>query len=105
MKTLFLALFVCTFLGAVAQDTKPADSTKVEKEGEFQKLSQPFTVNEPLFILGDQEIAQEKVSRIKADDIESITVLKDSSAVAKYGEKGKNGVIIFQLRKPKFRLE
>ncbi len=34
------------------------------------------------------------LSSIKADDIESISVLKDQSAIALYGDNGKDGVII-----------
>jgi TonB-dependent SusC/RagA subfamily outer membrane receptor len=35
---------------------------------------------------------------LNPDDIMSITVLKDQSAVAKYGEKGRNGVILITLK-------
>ncbi|WP_057939017.1 Spy/CpxP family protein refolding chaperone [Algoriphagus resistens] len=57
--------------------------------------------NAPLYILdtedGNKEIKE--FNSINPDDIESINVLKDKSAVDLYGEKGKNGVIIIKLKK------
>lgn len=35
---------------------------------------------------------------VNPDDIKSIDILKDSTAVAKYGEKAKNGVIIIRTK-------
>lgn len=48
--------------------------------------------NPPLIIYDGKELASTKT--ISPNDIESITVLKDKSAVDTYGEKGKNGVIV-----------
>jgi len=39
------------------------------------------------------------IDQINPNDIESISVLKDKSATALYGEKGKNGVILITLKK------
>lgn len=57
--------------------------------------------NTPLYILStpDGEKELPGFDNIKAEDIESISVLKDKSATSKYGEKGKNGVIIITLKK------
>ncbi len=38
-------------------------------------------------------------NKLKPEDIESITVLKDSSAIALYGEGGKNGVLLITTKK------
>ena len=38
------------------------------------------------------------IANISAEDIESISVLKDESATALYGEKGKNGVIVISTK-------
>lgn len=38
------------------------------------------------------------LDNIKPDDIESISVFKDQSAIEKYGEKGKNGVILITTK-------
>ncbi|WP_347839060.1 carboxypeptidase-like regulatory domain-containing protein [uncultured Draconibacterium sp.] len=50
----------------------------------------------PLYILDGKEIG--KVEEISAEELESISVLKDESATTLYGEKGKNGVIIFTTK-------
>jgi TonB-dependent SusC/RagA subfamily outer membrane receptor len=54
--------------------------------------------NEPLFVIDG--IPQEKyeLSNINANDIESVTVLKDAEAVARYGARAANGVILIQSK-------
>lgn len=54
--------------------------------------------NNPLYILNDKEINETEFRKIEPEVIESITVLKDENATDKYGEKGKNGVIIIQTK-------
>jgi len=39
------------------------------------------------------------IKSVSDDDIQSITVLKDSTAIQTYGQKGKNGVIIIKSKK------
>ncbi len=55
----------------------------------------------PLYILitpdGEKEL--DNFEKIKPEDIESINVLKGSTATLKYGDKGKNGVVILTLKK------
>jgi len=47
---------------------------------------------EPLYFVDGKEF-NDDVNKINSNSIQSITVLKDQSAIAKYGERGKNGVI------------
>ena len=54
----------------------------------------------PLIILDGKEISNEEMEAINPDDIESVDVTKGEKA-AKYGEKGKNGVVIITLKKHK----
>ena len=54
---------------------------------------------QPLYVLDGKEIDKKILETIKPEDIESINVLKDKSAIDKYGEKGKNGVIEIFLKK------
>jgi TonB-dependent SusC/RagA subfamily outer membrane receptor len=53
----------------------------------------------PLYILNGTEISEEEMKLIDPNKIESIDVLKDKSAEAIYGEKGKNGVVMITLKK------
>ncbi|WP_458408889.1 TonB family protein [Bacteroides congonensis] len=75
-----------------ARDTKPAGlingiNVHGVKEGE-----------QPLVIVdGKEALEKDALSKIAPDRIKSITILKDKSATAVYGEKGKNGVIIVTL--------
>ena len=54
----------------------------------------------PLVVI-DGEVKQEKfdINSIKPETIHSMTVLKDKSAIEKYGERAKNGVIEVTLKK------
>lgn len=54
---------------------------------------------QPLYILNGKEINEETLKSIQPKDIDSINVLKDKSALDKYGEKGKNGVIEIYSKK------
>ena len=47
----------------------------------------------PLFILDGEVISESVMSVIDPNKIESINILKDASAVAIFGEKGKGGVV------------
>jgi len=53
--------------------------------------------SKPLYIIDGKEISKSEIYKYKPEDIESINVLKDSTA-EKYGEKGKNGVIIIKSK-------
>ncbi len=54
--------------------------------------------NPPLYILDGKTISKSEMDKIDPEGIESISVLKDQSATAVYGEKGKNGVIDIKLK-------
>jgi len=53
----------------------------------------------PIYIINGQEIDEKTLSAINTSDIESVNVIKDKDAVAKYGEKAKNGVVEILLKK------
>lgn len=53
--------------------------------------------NEPLVIVDG--MVGESIHSVNADDIESISVLKDASSAAIYGARGANGVIIITTKK------
>lgn len=56
-----------------------------------------------LYVLDGQEFSPEllNLSLIKPDDIQSVEVLKNDAAVAKYGERARNGVIIINTKAKK----
>ena len=52
-----------------------------------------------MVLIDDVEVSTETMNKLDPQQIESITVLKDASATAKFGEKGKNGVILISTKK------
>ena len=59
-----------------------------------------YTKDAPLIVVdGVEEPSAYKIEAINPDGIESITVLKDKSATEKYGDKGKNGVVLITTKK------
>jgi hypothetical protein len=51
---------------------------------------------QPLYIVDGKEV--DEINSINPNEIASISVLKNESATKKYGDKGKNGVIIVKLK-------
>lgn len=58
--------------------------------------------NNPIYVLDGKIISNSNFKKINTDNIESISVLKGDSAIKKYGEKAKNGVIEIKTKKNKF---
>jgi BlaR1 peptidase M56 len=54
----------------------------------------------PLFIVDGKEAAADTLRKLNPDRIASITVLKDSASIGKYGEKGRKGVILIHMKGP-----
>ncbi len=59
-----------------------------------------FVGGGPLFIVDGKEAHSDTLKTLNPNRIESITVLKDSSAIEKYGEEGRNGVILIHMKGP-----
>jgi TonB-dependent SusC/RagA subfamily outer membrane receptor len=57
------------------------------------------SLNEPLFIINGVIENRKALQTLKPDFIEAMNVLKGKSAIALYGEKGKNGVIVITTKK------
>ena len=57
-----------------------------------------FKASEALVFIDDKEATLADMKKIDPNTIESISVLKDSSAVVRYGERGKNGVILVRMK-------
>ncbi|PVY38522.1 hypothetical protein [Pontibacter virosus] len=53
---------------------------------------------QPYIQINGQQIAQPSLALIKADNIESIDVLKDENATGKFGDKAKGGAILIKAK-------
>ena len=54
---------------------------------------------DPLILVDGKEISKDDMDKLNPKDIETVEVLKGDSATEKYGEKGKNGVILITTKK------
>ena len=72
---------------------KNQDAMNVEDKKKFVKGNIDI-----LYILDGTPIEHSKIESIHPNDIEAISVLKDSIATSLYGEKGKNGVILINTK-------
>ena len=61
-----------------------------------------FAGTTPLFILDGAPVSESVFNTLNPSDIEKITVLKDASAVAIYGSRAANGVLVITSKKGKF---
>jgi TonB-dependent SusC/RagA subfamily outer membrane receptor len=55
--------------------------------------------SEPLYILDGMQINSKQFAKINPNDIESIKIIKDVAAMALYGTKARNGVILITTKK------
>ncbi len=70
-----------------------------KKKGIYFSASPDFKINDALVIIDGKETTETELQSIDPATIESVEVLKDSTATEQYGEKGKNGVIIIKTKK------
>lgn len=67
-------------------------------QGEKSKLKITEIEKTPLYILDDKEVSKEIADNLNTELIDSINILKGKEAISKYGDKGKNGVIIITTK-------
>ena len=65
---------------------------------EVSVFNTELEANPPLIILNGAETPYSTMQTINPNDIQSITILKESSSFAIYGEAGKNGVILIHTK-------
>jgi len=65
---------------------------QLQEAASFKDTTTP-TAAAPLYILNGKEIDAAIMKVLDPNKIETINVLKDKTAIDKYGEKGKNGVV------------
>ena len=69
---------------------------------EFWTRGIPSAKTAPNFIIVDGVKKETSdLNKIDPSDIESFSILKEASAIARYGEEGKNGVIVIKTKKAK----
>ena len=99
MKTVFVVLPLLMSFSIQAQGIKIIENKQATVQ---QNPGKP----NPLWIVDGMKMPEDSVSKgkflnIDPNDIERISVVKGDSALIRYGEAGKNGVIIVTTKKAK----
>ncbi|MFU1857583.1 TonB-dependent receptor plug domain-containing protein [Sphingobacterium sp. NGMCC 1.201703] len=55
-------------------------------------------IGNPMFVLDGVVVSKKELDAVAQERIESMTVLKDESAISIYGERGKNGVVLLTTK-------
>lgn len=82
---------------ATALKIKDADDVD-EKDAAMQIGKTMLGTNAPLCILNGKEVSKEEIDKLSPETIKQVNVIKDKSAVEKYGEKAAAGVIEIVLK-------
>ena len=70
-----------------------------EAKKNYIMRSNTFLTNNPLIMIDDEEVSDmDEFKKLDPKDIESITVLKDKTAIDAFGEKGANGVVLITTK-------
>lgn len=60
---------------------------------------------QPLYVVktptGDREVSRAFINSLDTSEIQSIQIIKDEAAKRKFGDKGKNGVVYFEIKESK----
>lgn len=86
------------FRGVVVQGSENAVFTPSTEKGLTIKATGGQT-GQPLYLVDGVETTSTILNELSPDSIESISVLKDKSSTALYGDKGKNGVVLITTKK------
>jgi hypothetical protein len=101
MKSLLVAAFtLCSCVLVYAQQTA-ANSAETHPIQTTKEVAPP-ELPEPLFVLSvggiEKEISKDELEKLTITQIASVEMVVDNDLLKEYGEKGKNGVMIINLR-------
>jgi TonB-dependent SusC/RagA subfamily outer membrane receptor len=74
--------------------TKSVEIRNVENDQAYKVKKNDPLPEGPIYFLNGEKISSSEVKSIPPSDILSINVLKDKSAIALYGDEGKNGAVL-----------
>ena len=57
------------------------------------------TVKKPLMIVDGKRVSEAEIQALPPEQIDNITVFKETSAQALYGDKGKDGAVVIEMKK------
>lgn len=74
--------------------SEKVSKVKVIGYGSMSKINKDLQLDKPLLIIDGKEEPDKSIDSLDAKDIKSMHVYKGEEAIKKYGDKGKNGVIV-----------
>jgi N-acetylmuramoyl-L-alanine amidase len=68
------------------------------KPGDLPGVITTSKIQSPLYIINGKECTEENLDKIDIGQVDDIRVIKENTALQVYGEKGKDGVVIINLK-------
>jgi hypothetical protein len=101
MKSLLVAAFtICSCVFVHAQQAEFSKETRPVQNSE--QVTPPPPMPDPLFVISvggiEKEITKEDLEKLNITQVASVEMLVDNELIKQYGDKGKNGVMIINLR-------
>jgi hypothetical protein len=100
MRTILVALMMMMSCAALAQETGK-EKTSQDSTSIRIVCSATIRTDAPLYIVDNMEVCAEDLNKLNPNQIASIHVLKQAKDVEAYGEKGKHGVILIEMKNSK----
>ena len=101
-----ITVSISTDLSEPQNKASQIDAKKVKEDEVIQNDAKNVIIrlanlktNHPLFVLDGVVVDKDSFLKLSADEIESISILKDASAVAVYGENAKSGAVLITTKK------
>ena len=101
-----ITVSISTDLSEPQNKMAQVDAKKVKEDEVIQNDTKNYIIrlanlkgNQPLFVLDGVVVNKDSFQKLPADEIERVSLLKDASAVAIYGENAKSGVILITTKK------
>lgn len=75
------------------------ENNKLQIKTRNLKIKNIQSNQQPLYYINDVLVTREELEALPPDDIQSVNVLKDLTAIQRYGEKAANGVVLIYTKK------
>jgi hypothetical protein len=98
MKATVIAFAALASIGTAFGQEKVEEQKSSETGGVRIVSAKTIAGDAPLYIVDDVETTAEEISKLDPKLIESINVLKTAKDIEPYGEKGKRGVILIEMK-------
>jgi hypothetical protein len=99
-KTVLLPLLFATIVASAQHYDLKLDTVRSTSR-DFHFTNGPSFSVGPLLFIDTVEVSEDELKAVNPDNIESIEVLKDTTATTRYGERARHGVVILRMKRPR----